>query len=165
VKFAAPVRLTEKHDTTTFENGKHPSLDDWLRKALTREDTGRTFVVCEQGTDRVVGYYALTAASVQRERVPGARLRSGLPNDVPVMLLGRLARDKTAAGYGLGGSLMTDAIGRVRVATESVAAWAIIVHPIDDEAADFYGKYGFLDMPNSSASTIRTMFLALSALR
>lgn len=164
MKFSAPERLSAGHDATLFENGKHPSLDEWLRKALERETTGRTFVVCERGTNRVVGYYALASGSVQRERLPSARLRSGMPNDVPVFLLGRLAVDKSAAGRGLGKSLMTDALNRALSVTSSIAAWAILVHPIDDDAVAFYRKFDFIDLPDVTAGTIKTMFLPIRSL-
>jgi predicted N-acetyltransferase YhbS len=164
VKFSAPERLSAAHDATQFENGKHPSLDEWLRKALEREATGRTFVVCEKGTNRVVGYYSLATGNVQRERLPTAKLRSGLPNDVPVVLLARLAVNKNSARQGLGRSLMGDALSRALGVTSSVAAWAILVHAIDEEAADFYRKFDFADVPDAAQSTIKTMFLPIRAL-
>jgi len=164
VKFSAPERLSISHDTALFENGKHPSLDEWLRKAHEREATGRTFVVCEKGTNKVVGYYALATGSVQRERLPTAKLRSGLPNDVPVVLLARLAVDKNSAGKGLGRSLMGDALDRTLNVTSSVAAFAILVHAIDDEAAVFYRKFDFLDLPDATQSSIKTMYLPIRSL-
>ena len=61
----APERLTVSHDISEFYNGKHSSLDDWLRnRALIGEGlSARTYVVCEAGTrNRVVGYYAISTA-------------------------------------------------------------------------------------------------------
>jgi len=79
-----------------------PDLDDWSRKrALANEDTGasRTYVVCVGG--RVVGYYALASGGVAQAQAPG-RVRRNMPDPVPVMILGRLAVDRTWQGRNLG---------------------------------------------------------------
>lgn len=164
MKFSAPERLVSTHDTTTFENGKHPSLDDWLRRALEHEATSRTFVVCERDTRKVVGYHALATGSIGRARVPTAKLRRGLPSDVPVILLARLAVDKHAAGRGLGHSLIADAFDRILSTTASVGAMAIVVHAIDSDAAAFYRKFDFVDLQEEPSGTIKTMFLPIAAI-
>lgn len=161
--FAAPERLSATHDVSTFENGRHPDLDSWLRQALEREATGRTFVSCFAGTRRVAGYYALATGSVERPRVPRAKLRAGLPGHAPVVLLARLAVDALAQGRGLGRSLLVDALGRAAGVTRDVAAFAVAVHAIDADAAAFYAKFGFADMPGDGGAA-RTMFLPLRSL-
>jgi len=164
LRFSAPERLTAAHDTSGFANGTHTELDDWLRKALERESSARTFVACASGTARVAGYYALSAASVERQGLQGAARRKGLPGRVPVVLLGRMAVDRSAVGKGLGGSLLTDACRRALSVTQDVAAYAVLVHAIDAAARAFYAKYGFVDMTGDSPFAM-PMFLPMRSIR
>lgn len=163
MSFTAPERLAERHDISTFDNRRHPELDDWLRTALDRETTARTFVSRFEGTDRVAGYYALATGSVERARVPRAKLRAGLPGHAPVVLLARLAVDARAQGQGLGSSLLVDALRRAAAVTRDVAAFAVVAHAIDNAASAFYAKHGFVDLAEPGGP-LRTMFLPLRAL-
>ncbi len=59
------------------------------------------------------------------------------------MILGRLAVDSTVQGYGVGGSLLQDAVARSLRAAEEVAARLMIVHAISPAAEAFYLHHGF----------------------
>jgi ribosomal protein S18 acetylase RimI-like enzyme len=159
VKFAAPVPLDGTHATAAFRCGEHSILDAWLAQAPihARGRTARTFVVCEAGTRRVVGYYALNTGSVRRSSVPSAKLRRGLPDPTPVVTISRLAVDLSAQGRGLGSSMLADARDRILRATREIAAWAILVDAIDDAAVLFYRKHGFM----ASVDDPRTLILPL----
>jgi GNAT superfamily N-acetyltransferase len=63
---------------------------------------------------------------------------------IPVMIIGRLAIDKSEQRKGLGKALLKDAIIRTKAAEEIAGLRAIIVHAKDKEAQDFYMKYGFI---------------------
>lgn len=52
-------------------------------------------------------------------------------------------------GNGLGGALLAEALGRVVVASETVAARFVVVDAVDDDAASFYEHHGFRRMPES----------------
>ena len=83
----SPERLTRQHDVSTFRNGKHPSLDVWLRDRAQASESlsARTYVVCDaEAPLRVVGYYAISTAMEQRTALPNARLRRGMPDQVPL---------------------------------------------------------------------------------
>lgn len=145
-----PERLTAGHDVSEFRNGKHPSLDDWLRdRALAGEGlSARTYVVCEAGTkDRVVGYYAISTAMEERVALPSARLRRGMPEQIPLLLIGRLAVDQAFQGMGLGGDLLSDALRRCRAVSDIAGVRAVVAHAIDDEAMGFYQRHGFIASP------------------
>ena len=106
-----PQAIQAEHDASRFVSGR-PALDDWLRhRALRNESAGasRTYVVCDGA--RIVGYYSLASGSVESRQTPG-RVRRNMPDPVPVMLLGRLAVDRTVQGAGLGRALLKDAILR-----------------------------------------------------
>jgi GNAT superfamily N-acetyltransferase len=140
-------KLTKDHDVSSFDCGK-ASLNDWLRRfALTnqRSDSARTYVLHRAA--RVVGYYSLSAGSVGKEESP-ARIAKGLAkHPIGVILLARLAVDRSERGAGLGKTLLADALSRALTAADAIGARAILVHAIDDEAAAFYGKFGFEPSP------------------
>jgi len=140
--------LNSTHELLQFDCGKHPSLNDWLRRfALSnqRSDGSRTFVV--HRSNRVVGYYSIAAGSVLREEAP-TRIGKGLPNQpIPVAVLGRLAVDQSEQGTGLGSALLKDALSRISQAADSLAIRAVLVHAIDEDAARFYERFDFERSP------------------
>lgn len=142
----APLRPVElfaaEHDLGDFECGV-VALDGWLnRSARTAASAGTAavYVVCRGKS--VVGYYALAMSAVWHESAP-SRLRRGMPNPVPVILLARLAIRRSEHGAGLGGALLVDALERcVRGGTE-FGARAVVVDAIDDNAIAFYEHFDF----------------------
>lgn len=159
-----PERLTIQHDVSTFENGRHPTLDHWLReRALTSEGlSARTYVVCEAGSaKRVIAYYAIATAIEQRAALPTAKLRRGMPDQVPFLLLARLAVDRNFQGVGLGIELLSDALRRCLSASEIAGARGVIAHAIDEEAVRFYQRSGFVLSPLGN----RVMLMPIEAVR
>lgn len=70
--------------------------------------------------------------------------KKGLPKiDVPVVLLARLAVDRTVQGHGLGRLLLVDALRRAEWLARQVGMRAVEVDAIDDDARRFYLKFGF----------------------
>jgi predicted N-acetyltransferase YhbS len=160
--FLAPERLHAEHDVARFENGKHPSLDTWLKnRALTSEGlSARTYVVCPRDMPpRVVGYYAISTAMEQRISLPTAKLRRAMPDQVPLLLIGRLAVDREYQGKGLGADLLHDGVRRCLEASEIAGVRAIITNAIDDDAVRFYQRHGFIPSPLGE----RVMLLPIEA--
>jgi len=139
--------LTETHDTSAFDCGKL-ELTVWLRQyalANHRAGAARVFVFCRD--HRVVAYYALAAGSVEPERVP-ERVRKGLARHaIPVILLARLAVDRSEQGKGLGKALLKDALLRATRAATEIGARAVLVHAKDEEARAFYEYFDFEPSP------------------
>jgi ribosomal protein S18 acetylase RimI-like enzyme len=163
--YAPPAGLTAEHRLDGFSCGK-PPLDDWLKAhALDNEGkASRTYVVTPRaGPDEgaVIAYYTLAYGSVVRDEVP-RKVRHGLPNPVPVMVLGRLAVDKNHGGNGngIGPALLREAMQRTMQAAEIAGLRALIVHAIDDEAVGSYAKYGFQVFPAGT----RTLFLPVETM-
>jgi GNAT superfamily N-acetyltransferase len=145
-----PERLTATHDVSGFQNGSHPSLDEWLRdRALASEGlSARTYVVCAaELPNSVAGYYAITTAMEQRLSLPSARLRRGMPEQIPLMLIGRLAVDHRYQGIGLGADLLADALKRCLAVSEVAGVRAVVTHAVDDAAMAFYQRHGFVASP------------------
>ena len=142
-----PERLRADHDVSSFANGKHPALDLWLKERAVASEglSARTYVVCRADAPlRVVGYYAISTAMEERQALPSAKLRRGMPDQVPLLLIGRLAIDVSVQGRGLGADLLADAVRRCCAAADIAGARAILAHAIDDEAAGFYAHHGFV---------------------
>jgi GNAT superfamily N-acetyltransferase len=138
----SPEPLTSSHSSVDFSCGI-ASLDEWLkRRALTNQNSGatRTFVTCID--DRVVGYYALAAGSINVRSALG-KFRRNMPDPIPVVILARLAIDTSYQGRGLGRALFRDAALRVIQAADPIGIRGIIVHAISAEAKDFYVALGF----------------------
>lgn len=134
-------------------------LDSWLyTHALDSEqrDIARTFVVC-RGNRRVVGYYSLTIGSVRMADAPRKLVR-GLPGyPIGMVLLARLAIDRKEQGTGLGAELLADALRRALHAGESAAARLIVVDALDDQAARFYQRFGFIPAPEHPLRLFRRL--------
>ena len=100
----------------------------------------RTYVVCEG--ERVIAFYSLAAGSVERRKV-SSRVGRSMPEPIPVILLGQLAVDLGYQGRGLGGDLIIDTSRRALAAADLIGARAIIVQALDEEAGNFYERFGF----------------------
>lgn len=164
IRIRAPERLTAEHDLTKFANGSHASLDDWLRdRGLASEGaSARTYVVCDAAQRRrVIGYYTIATAMEQRAALPSAKLRRGMPDQIPLLLIARLAVDAAYQGIGLGADLLADALRRCAAVSEIAGARAVIVHAIDESAAAFYARHGFMPSPLGEL----VMLLPIEALR
>ena len=70
-----------------------------------------------------------------------------MPDPIPVIMLGRLAVDRTWQGAGLGSALLKDAILRTLKAANIVGMRALLVNALDERAAQFYRHNGFLESP------------------
>jgi GNAT superfamily N-acetyltransferase len=159
---SSPQPLRPDHELDRFDSGE-PVLDDWLRKrALTNEAEGasRTYVVCESGVTRVVAYYCLATGAVQRSDAPGA-VRRNMPEPIPVMVLGRLAVDRSFQKKGLGRALLRDAILRTLRAADIAGIRALLVHALSEPARVLYTQSGFQPSPIDAA----TLMLRLSEAR
>lgn len=150
-------RLDLGHDLDAFSCGNE-ELDDWLRRhalAAQAMDSARTFVLLRGNA--VVGYFSLTMGSVQRAEAP-AQLVRGLPQyPVGTVLLARLAIDRDAQGEGLGGRLLAHALRKAVAGGEAVAARLVVVDAIDDNAAAFYARHGFVPAPEHPRRLYRRM--------
>lgn len=152
----APEPLTANHVIADFDSGV-PSLDDWLkRRAMQNQTSGasRTFVTCTEG--RVVGYYALASSAVMLAAAPG-RFRRNMPDPIPVVVLARLAVDRTEQGRGLGRALFQDAAKRVIHAAEAIGIRGMIVHALSEDAKAFYIALGLEESPLDPMTLMLTL--------
>ncbi|MGH9152831.1 MAG: histone acetyltransferase [Acidimicrobiales bacterium] len=137
--------LDDTHQLDQFDSGV-AELDQWLRRSArvaAAAGTAATYVLRRGPV--VVGYYALAMNSIGHERAP-SRLRRGMPDPVPVVLLARLAIDRSEQGHHLGGHLLVDALRRCVRGGREFGARAVVVDAISGQAAEFYRHFDFDDL-------------------
>ena len=159
----APEPLTASHLIADFDSGV-PSLDEWLRRRAVQNQTSgasRTFVTCKEG--KVVGYYALASSAVTPAAAPG-RFRRNMPDPIPVVVLARLAVDRTEQGRGLGHALFQDAAKRVIHAAEAIGIRGLLVHALSEDAKAFYVTLGLEVSPLDPMTLMVTITDLQSAL-
>lgn len=138
----APAPLDRSHDTTSFRSGAE-DLDDWLRRyAWVNHQSGNARVFVAARAARVVGYYALATAGVERTEAPDSLTKGGVPAQLPCLLLARLAVDESERNRGLGRGLLADAIRRAVRVSDEVGVRALLIHARDDDARSFYEHHG-----------------------
>jgi GNAT superfamily N-acetyltransferase len=144
--------LSPEHDRSTFDCGPNDQ-SVWLRHyALLAQqaDTARVFVVCRSDTRRVVGYYALSAGSIEPENAP-ARVAAGTGRyAIPVVVLTRLGVNVSEQGRGLGTALVRDAFLQVAAIATRVGVRALMIHAGSPEAGEFYLRHdrSFVSVPD-----------------
>lgn len=147
MSLSAPEPLGTQHRLEGFDCGK-PSLNDWLlRHARQAQGSGsaKTFVVVDE--ERVAGYHSLTVGQVDTLDI-AERVRKGMGHyPVPVVILARLAVAARDQGRGIGLGLLQDAIRRTLLVAEQAGIRALLTHPVDEDAARFCARFGFIASP------------------
>ena len=139
-------------------------LTQYLKKQANQDMKKKLtacFVLISDDSKMIKGYYTLANESIGKYKVP-EKYQKKIPNNytVPVTLLGRLARDITMKGKGMGEYLLIDALNRsYRISKNEVGSMAVVVDPINQKAIEFYSKYGFILLPDSGR-----MFLSMNAI-
>ena len=143
-----PRPLAETDDRTAFDCGRD-SLNNWFRRhawANQVNNVSRVTVLTEAGTGRIVGYFTLSAAQIERAFLPKPQ-QCNRADVMPALLLGQLAVDKDYQGQGHAADLLLHVYRRALVASETIACMALLTHPVDDTMRAFYAKSGFVDLP------------------
>ncbi len=165
MRYSQVEPISKRHATADFDCGSEAQTT-WLRKhalQADRSDSTRVQVVTRAGEARVVGYYALSAGSVETTNVP-ERILKGLPRyPVPVIILTRLGVDQDEQGHGLGRALVKDALLRAAEASEIIGARALLIHCENDSARAFYLR--LLPEFEPSPTDPLHLFLLMSDLR
>jgi GNAT superfamily N-acetyltransferase len=155
------VLLAADHDLSGFQCGDE-RLDSWLRDhalASQRADIARTYLMLEDET--AVAYISLTTGSIRPASAP-KRYARGMPRrPLPTILIARLAVDRRYQDNRIGRRLLAEALRRAVQASDVVAARLVVVDAIDDRAAAFYRRWGFVDVPENP----RRLFRKISDIR
>lgn len=148
-----PEPLKPTHKLNDFDSG-NIELDDWLKHRAYKNEQGgasRTYVVSIE--QKVIGYYCLAAGAVSNVNAPG-RVRRNMPDPIPVIVIGRLAVDRSWQGKRLGRALLRDAVLRTLQVSEIAGIRAIVVHAISEQARQFYESCGFIPSPTAPMTLV-----------
>lgn len=145
---ASPIRiepLGSQHNRAAFSCGSE-ELDRYFQHQASqdmRRKVAAAFVLSAGGSD-VIGYYTLSATSIEPVGLPADFARR-MPrySSLPAILLGRLVVDQRYRGQRFGEALLLDALRRAFTQSSQIAAIAVVVDAIDDAAVRFYERYDF----------------------
>lgn len=156
--------LNKLHVKKEFSCGK-PLLDGYIRNQAKQDDL-RDLSVCyilsEEKTNRVMGYFTLSSNTVSRNVLPEELIRKLPPSyiDLPTILLGRLAVDERDKGKGYGEFLLLQALDKAVEISKSLGIIAVVVDPIDQDATNFYSSYDFTLIPSNGK-----MFITIETIK
>lgn len=156
--------LDKKHDKKEFNCGKE-LLNNYIQNQAGQDikrKLSACFVFSDNETNLIQGYYTLSNNSIPLSQFP-IQIQKKLPKSytsIPTTLLGRLAIDIKSQGKGIGKILLIDALKRSYELSKEIGSFAVVVDPIDEEAENFYEKYGFIKLPDSGK-----MLIAINTLK
>jgi GNAT superfamily N-acetyltransferase len=144
--------LGKQHDRAAFACGNE--IFDRYLKEIASQDARRLVaapfgLVAATAPKTVLGYYTLSAFGIDLGSL-SADVARKLPvyPVVPATLLGRLAVDQRHRRQGMGEFLIMDALRRAYVQSSQIAAVAVIVDAIDEQAVRFYRHFDFIPFPD-----------------
>jgi predicted GNAT family N-acyltransferase len=156
------VPLDSQHKKAEFDCG-NALLTSYFKNQANQDvkrQLSRCFVIANE-ENYVKGYYTISSSSIDKEHIPD-KIKNKLPKsylDIPVILLGRLARDIKYKGGNIGEVLLMDALKRCYDVSLNLGCMAVVVDPIDEKAKAFYLKYGFVLLPDSNR-----MFISMATI-
>ena len=130
--------LQAHHDRQGFDCGKAPLNDFLQRQARQNADriVGITHISVESADDcKILAYYTLVTRVVDAAIIPNKKLPRG---EIGVVLLGRLAVDKTRHRKGLGRLCLTRAILQVEQSARDIGINALVLDAMDEDARAWY---------------------------
>jgi GNAT superfamily N-acetyltransferase len=156
--------LAAGHDLDAFDC-EHDALSDWLRQHA-RNATGqgtRTYLLVEDATGAVAGYFAIAPYLVERDIAPPG-IGRGAPKRIPAILLAKLALRSDLHGQGLGAELLVYALTTIVTAARSAGGRLVVVDAVDSNAADFYRAHDFQPSPTDPCRLIMKLSTTARAL-
>ncbi len=154
--------LDKGDDRTRFCCG-HPALDAFFRRYAGqnqfRHQIGVTYVLVDD--NHIAAYVTVAAHSLQlpkeiRGRIPYAQL--------PVLLIARLAVDRSHKGGGLGRRLLRECATLAEEQAEKFGCFGLATHAKPDATA-FYQRFGFIPLGPPEADGSQLHFLSLQQIR
>ena len=141
-------KLRSDHELDSFACGKE-DLDRFLKRHAwpsQQANSTQTYVAANGTT--IVGYSNFVAGAVTHAEATERVKKGQARHPIPVVLLARLAVDKTLQGRGVGPALLKDALIRTAGAADTIGARALLVHAKDETARSFYEHFGFEPSPS-----------------
>lgn len=155
--------LGQKHNRAAFSCGTE-ELNGYLQRQASQDikrRIARVFIIRPKDDDQtVLGYYTLSALSIDLSSLPGDLAKKLPKHPVPAALIGRLAVSSESQGTGLGKLLLADAIKRTLAISDEIAVYAMVVDALNADAKAFYQGFGFINLREPTTR----LFLPLKSL-
>lgn len=141
------------HDRDSFDCGKE-ELNNFIKIFAARHmeaGVSRTMVLPAKkpgadGKYLICAFFSIAPSAIERKTLP-AELKKKLPHyPVPVFLLAQLAVHNDYRGQGLGTNTLIRALQYFVDLLDHIPAYAVIVDCLDEDAENFYAKYGFEEL-------------------
>lgn len=163
------IRRLEQDDVVEKFDCKDVALNSYLKQHAWNNQAksfiGVTYVAIDEAAPRtVIGYFTLASASVPRDAVPKKNVRGLPPYEIPLVLLARLAVDHRFASRGLGHALIAEALRISLSVSEQVGCRGVVVDAYPT-AVEWYSKYGFVPLSETSGKRTHKMYLDIRTLR
>jgi GNAT superfamily N-acetyltransferase len=153
--------LGPQHDRPAFSCEVEP-LERYLKLQANQDvkkDLSVAYVlVPAENRSRIAGYYTVSSDNIPIDDLPPELVKK-LPryNAVPATLIGRLARDLSYRGKGIGELLLANALKLAWETSQRIASWAVTVDSKNESARRFYLDFGFIPF----ADTEKRLYLPM----
>ena len=124
---------------------------------MANQTRGFTVVMVVHEAGRVIGYYGMAPTAIMPNALPRSIRTGQPPNPVPCLLLGLLAADTQWAGRGIGAAPLRHALARSLAGARLIGGRALVVRAIDEGAASFWQRRGFVPAKDDRFTLFRAM--------
>lgn len=162
---AIKIERLGDHDRNNF-SCEEEKLNSYIKERASQDQKNgfsQVYIAVDDNRPKeIIGFYTFSPSSVLRTDLPEEHIRK-LPKypGIPGYLIGRLARDQKYRGQGIGELLLIDALRKVEEANELASGNAVFVEAKNENAREFYKKYGFISTPNNE----NFLFLPIKSLK
>lgn len=144
--------LDRTHNRDKFDCGIE-ELNTFLKKHSfqnQKNHINKTFIAVESSVKNeknILGFYTLSTGQISFDSLPLEIKHPKYP--VSIARLARLATDLKYQGQGIGGFLLHDALQKIKIASEMIGIFAVVVDAKDIKAKSFYQHYGFISLQDT----------------
>lgn len=153
------MAILRSHDRSNFDCGQADLNRFLAQHARQSHDNGtsKTYVAVDASNlTTILGFYTVSPAQVELDRVPEAARPRGSRYPVTGFRLARLAVSKAVQGRGLGGQLLLAAAARSIRASMEMGGTALLIDAKDEMAAGWYAFYGAVPINDAPRSLVLT---------
>lgn len=155
--------LDKTFDRNSFDCGIE-ELNNYLKREA-RQQQGHGFnvtlvLVDSTNPTKILGYYSMMSSGMNAESLPPEIAKKLPKHPIPAIRIGRLARDLSIKGQGIGELLMANALERIQRVSTEVGVYCVIVDSKNEAAKNFYLRYGFIEFADAPMS----LFLPIASL-
>lgn len=154
--------LNKYHNKKNFDCGVN-ALNFYLKAMASQHSKrgiSRTYVLCpEDNCSIILGYVTVTACEIDSGILPDTFAKR-YPSKIAGAKIGRLAISKPYQKQGLGEHLVSYAMHQSIIVHNAIGIAGMIVDAKDDQAKEYYKKFGFIAFPNQPL----TLFLPIKSI-